>query len=175
MVAGGRLVPESLAVRDDDRSLTFGALDRRTDAIARSWRAMGIDEHSSIGLLLLNRVAFLEAMFAAHKLGAEIVFLNTAFAGPQVAEVVASHEINLLVHDRDLADAAAGTGVPLVDERRLDDAVIGAPEGTVPPPARPSRVVVLTSAQARRAARRAQPGPAATRSTPPGSWRACPS
>jgi acyl-CoA synthetase (AMP-forming)/AMP-acid ligase II len=145
VVAGGRLVPRRLAVRDDERSLTFGELDDRTGAIARTWRAQGLGDGSSVGLLLLNRVAFLEAMFAAHKLGCEIVFLNTSFAGPQLAEVVASHGVDLLVHDRDLADVAAATAAPLLDERGLEDAVAGAPPGSLSAPRRPSRVVVLTS------------------------------
>jgi acyl-CoA synthetase (AMP-forming)/AMP-acid ligase II len=146
LVAGALLVPDKTAVRDGDRSVTFAELHRRTDAIAQQWRADGIDAGATLGLLLHNRVAFFEAMFAAHKLGCDIVFLNTSFAGPQVADVVATHGIDLLVHDRELlAEAQAADSARLVEDRELDAVVRTATKEPVPPPASPSRVVVLTS------------------------------
>lgn len=146
VVSGARTAPDSVAVVDDGRVLTFRELDRRTNAIARWWTAQGVDGSSVIGLLLRNRASFLEAMMAAHKLGADLVFLNTAFAAPQVADVVATHAIDVLVHDADLADAAADSSPRLRQTDR--DLGAAADEGDGSPVAAPAatgRVVVLTS------------------------------
>jgi acyl-CoA synthetase (AMP-forming)/AMP-acid ligase II len=146
VVAGARLVPRVTAVVDRERSLTFAELDDRTDAIASSWRAAGIGEGASMGLLLRNRISFLEAMFAAHKVGCEIVFLNSSFAGPQLADVVTTHGVDVVVHDRDLGEEVAHIETArLVDEDQLAAAASETAAGPVRPPTRPSRVVVLTS------------------------------
>ncbi len=146
VVAGARLVPERLAVIDDQRQVTFAELDRRTNAIADVWRQQGMGPETTIGLLATNRIAFLEAMFAAHKLGAALVYLNTSFAAPQITDVVTTHGIDVLVHDRATSETAtAASADRVMGEDELQRAVATGDTGLLAPPARPSRVVVLTS------------------------------
>lgn len=145
VVLGAQLVPDRVAAVDADAQLTYADLDRRTNAIARTWSARGIDERSTVGLLAQNGLGFLEAMFAAHKLGASLVFLNTSFAPPQVADVVASHDIDLLVHDRAMAAAASlAEAGHVVDDADLSTAARGDGSPLADAPG-PNRVVVLTS------------------------------
>lgn len=145
VVGAARVAPRSVAVVDDRGATTFAELDRRTNAIARRWAEHGIGPGTSIGLLMGNGAPFLEAMMAGHKLGADLVFLNTAFAAPQVADVVATHGIDVLVHDVALAASAAHATVRLVLTDR-DVAVDARGDASpVTAPTQTGRVVVLTS------------------------------
>ena len=47
------------------------------------------------------------ALVAAAKLGADVVYLNTGFAGPQLADVVAHEGIDTILHDDSFADIVA--------------------------------------------------------------------
>lgn len=143
---GARRFPHRLAVVDDERALTFAELDRRSNALASHWREAGIGPDTTVGLLARNSTMFIETMAAAQKLGAHLVFLNTGFAPPQVADVLADEHIDALVHSNDLEEAVA-----LVPSRQRisgDDVARAIAEGDrrpLAPPRSSGRVVVLTS------------------------------
>src|SRR3954453_4334872 len=106
-VAGAKSHPGRLALADPGEALTYAELEARTEALARTWREAGVGPDTTVGLLCHNRVSFLVITMALHKLGADLVLLNTGFAPPQVAEVVEAEGVEVLVHDDALADAAA--------------------------------------------------------------------
>ena len=87
------------AVIDDEGSLTYAELDARTSALARTWEEAGIARGTAVGILRGNHRLFLEATHAAHKLGCDIVYLNTGFSAPQVADVVHAEGVDVLVYD----------------------------------------------------------------------------
>ena len=59
-----------------------------------------------------NHRGFIEATVAPSKLGADALYLNTAFAGPQLTEVVQREKPKALIFDEEfyglLEDAATG-------------------------------------------------------------------
>ena len=65
-----------------------------------------------MAIMCRNHRGFIEASVACSKLGAHAIYLNTAFAGPQVSEVVAQEDPAALVYDQEFAaavgDARAG-------------------------------------------------------------------
>jgi acyl-CoA synthetase (AMP-forming)/AMP-acid ligase II len=103
-----------------------------------------------------NHRGFLEATFAVSKLGANSLFLNTAFAGPQLAEVVEREKPRAIIYDEEFSDLLAEAGkrrkrvVAWHDSERCDDPTIdeliaeGDPTDVVPPD-REGRAVILTS------------------------------
>ena len=107
VVLGAARRPQRVAIADDDGDVTFLELDRRTDAIATAWRAAGLGEQSTVGVLARNGHIFMEASLAAAKLGADVVYLNGAFAARQVAEVVKDEQVDVLFYDDALAEAAS--------------------------------------------------------------------
>src|SRR5579875_638220 len=153
--AGALRHPDRVAVRDDRGELTYGQLERRSNALAHAWRARGLRAGDGVGLLVRNHAGFLEAAFAAAKCGAKLVALNTAFAPPQVRDVIAREGVDLLVADDDLMAALDGLPLRLGAVRAwaqgddqlhwIDSLVAAADPGPVPRPARPPRVVILTS------------------------------
>jgi fatty-acyl-CoA synthase len=138
--------PKRTALIDDEGGVSFARLDEDTNALARSWRAYGWGRGTTIGILANPGRVFLESSIAAQKLGANVVYLNAAFSGPQVAEVADGEKLDVLIHDDSLAAPARDAGsITLVDEHELRRAVTDASRRPLRPPSAPGRVVVLTS------------------------------
>ena len=144
LVAGAAArYPDRVGIVDETGSTTYRELWRRSQAIAAELRSRGIGPGSRVGLLARNRLGFVEAMTAVDALGADLVLLNTGFAGPQLADVVESEGIEAVVHDDEFTDAVSGCGARLtIDETTLDGLTRS---GTVEPPERAGKVVILTS------------------------------
>jgi fatty-acyl-CoA synthase len=105
--------PEGLALVDERGAMTWGELEARTDALAAALSAhldeQGVDgSNARIGLLARNHRGFVESLVATGKLGADLVLLNTAFSGPQLAELLEREHVDVLVHDQEYASALAG-------------------------------------------------------------------
>jgi len=154
--------PDRLAIVDDRGTLTFAEIQARTNALARALAAEGVSERDGVAIMCRNHRGFVEATVACSKLGASALYLNTAFAAPQIADVLEREQAVAVIYDEEFADlvgpgaqrrkrfvswsekpAGASRGVdpdPLLDEliARTDD-------GEVDPPADKGRVVILTS------------------------------
>ena len=89
LVAGAAArYPDRIGIVDDDGSVTYRELWRRSQAIAAALASHDVGPGSSVGLLARNRIGLVEAMTAVDATGADLVLLNTGFAGPQLREVV---------------------------------------------------------------------------------------
>jgi len=146
--------PDSVAVIDEAGSLTFGQIHRRTNAIAAGLRDRGVKAGDGVAVLCRNHHGFVEASVAISKLGAHVLYLNTGFAGPQLAEVLDREGATAVIFDEEFASLVepnAGDRLLVVawcdgavTHPTLDQwAALDAEEPT--PPERPGRVVILTS------------------------------
>jgi acyl-CoA synthetase (AMP-forming)/AMP-acid ligase II/carbon monoxide dehydrogenase subunit G len=152
---GDRFGDETMVV-DELGALTFAEMHTRTNALAHSLSDMGVVEGDGVGIMCRNHRGFLEATFAVSKLGANSLFLNTAFAGPQLTEVVEREKPRAIIYDEEFSDLLAEAGkrrkrvVAWHDSERCDDPTIdeliaeGDPTDVVPPD-REGRAVILTS------------------------------
>jgi fatty-acyl-CoA synthase len=136
--------PDEPAIIDELGTITFAELDRRTNAIARRWKADGLGPGSSIAILCRNHRGFVEATLSASKTGADMLYLNTSFAGPQIAEVCREESPVAMIHDAEFADlvteAASGMHRYVAEDIPTSD-----DDSPLTPPDRPGRVVILTS------------------------------
>ena len=107
--------PDRVGLIDEIGSLTFGEMHRRSNALARALAERGIGEGDSIALMCRNHRYFVDATVAAAKLGADILYLNTAFAGPQLVEVLEREAPGVVVHDEEFSSMLAKADV----ERRV--------------------------------------------------------
>ncbi|MEN8160288.1 MAG: AMP-binding protein [Myxococcota bacterium] len=98
---------EALAVRDAERSLDYAALEARVARAAGVLAAAGVRRGERVALLLGNRSAALEAVFAAARLGAIAVPLNTRLAPPEVTELLDDCRPVLLLAETSLEPLAA--------------------------------------------------------------------
>src|SRR4249919_621154 len=82
--ASVRALPDKVAVIDlfggRERQITYRALDERMDRVAAMLAGLGARPSERIGVLVGNRVEFLEVFFGAMRLGAIPVILNTRLA-----------------------------------------------------------------------------------------------
>ena len=158
MAAAAGRYPERIAIHDDDGSITYSELWDRSQRIAGAFVARGVGEGSRIGLLGRNHRGFVEWLVAASATGADVVLLNTGFAAPQLAAVVKSEGIAVIVHDDEFADVVAGAGAETYDESAMQT-LAGA--ATLASPRREQgRMVILTSGTTghpKGAARRSDP------------------
>ena len=142
-------------VIDERGTLTFGELDARSDALAYGLRAGGVSEGGTIGILCRNHRGFLDITFAAAKIGARALYLNTDFAGPQLRDVCAREGVSLLVHDEEYAELVApietrhrsllGWTDGPAGEDTLEALIVEHAGRSVPMPDRSPQVVLLTS------------------------------
>ena len=79
--------PDRVGVIDELGELTFAEIERRSNALADSLAQLGVGEGDGVAILVRNHRGFLDASLAAAKLGADMLYLNTAFAAPQLGEV----------------------------------------------------------------------------------------
>jgi acyl-CoA synthetase (AMP-forming)/AMP-acid ligase II len=100
--------PNDAAIIDEAGTLTFAEVHRRTNALAHAWSDEGFVEGDNVALLCRNHRGFVEAMVACSKLGAHALFLNTAFAAPQLADVCAREQPRALVYDEEFEQLIAG-------------------------------------------------------------------
>ncbi|MDQ6525429.1 AMP-binding protein [Nocardioides sp. LHD-245] len=104
-------MPTRTAVIDERGSLTFGELQARTNALAHGLRARGVRPGDGVAVMCRNHRGFIEASIAISKLGADVLYLNTAFAGPQLADVIAREKPRVVVHDEEFTGLLAGADI----------------------------------------------------------------
>ena len=80
----GRAGPERPAVTFRERTLTYGELDERSDRLAAGLAAAGFAKGDRVGVLMHNRLEWLELLFALGKLGGVIVPLNYMLRAPEL-------------------------------------------------------------------------------------------
>lgn len=146
--------PDAIAVVDDLGHLTFHDLHTRSNALAHELRERGVGEGDSVALMARNHRGFLDASLAIAKLGADVLYLNTAFAAPQLKEVLARDKPCLVIHDEEFTDLLAGAEVPQrllawVDGPAVADSlealITVGDRANLTPPKRHGRAVILTS------------------------------
>jgi fatty-acyl-CoA synthase len=149
---------DRIAMRDELGDITYRGLNAQANALANAWRARGVRAGEGVAILARNHRGFMQAVFAAAKLGAKIILLNTSFAGPQIREVAQREGTDMLVIDDEYASMLDGleprhgcwrSWVEDPSEQTAPDtlaALIAGGSRTRPPrAARGPRVVILTS------------------------------
>lgn len=148
--------PDRVGIVDERGELTYGELHRRSNAFAHALRRRGVGEGDGVALMCRNHRGFVEASVAVAKLGADVLYLNTAFAGPQLVDVLERERPTVVIHDEEftelLADAEAGTRVlawtdtePGSDVLTVDGLIASSGDDDLDPPSRHGRIVILTS------------------------------
>jgi acyl-CoA synthetase (AMP-forming)/AMP-acid ligase II len=149
---------DEIAVIDELGTLTFREIDERTNALAHGLAANGIGEGDGVGLMCRNHRGFIESVVACSKLGADTLFLNTAFSGPQLTDVarrenpralIYDHEFEELIHDasrrrkRFVAWHDGDEGKP--KDPLLEDLSSSGATAPVSPPKQRGKAIILTS------------------------------
>jgi fatty-acyl-CoA synthase len=114
--ASALATPNRIAVVDDFGELSFSQLDRRSTKLAKGLHRLGARRGERLGIACHNHRDFVELTVAAAKAGLGVVYLNTSFAAPQMAEVLDREQVAVLAIDARL--------LHLVDREALDAPLI---------------------------------------------------
>jgi acyl-CoA synthetase (AMP-forming)/AMP-acid ligase II len=148
--------PDDAGVIDELGTLTWAELHIRTNALAHSLADMGIVEGDGVAVMCRNHRGFIETTVALSKLGADALYLNTAFAGPQLTEVVEREQPKAIVYDEEFGELLGDAGrhrkrivawhdSESLADPTLDELITAGRSGDLRPPEREGRAVILTS------------------------------
>jgi fatty-acyl-CoA synthase len=147
--------PDRIGIVDELGDITYGEIHRRTNALARALAVRGVGEGDGVAVMCRNHRGFVEATVAIAKLGADALYLNTAFAGPQLVDVLAREKPRVVIHDEEftglLAGAAIGQRVigwvdsDAVAGDTLDALCTAGDDSDLSAPSRHGRIIILTS------------------------------
>jgi len=155
--AGAARFPDHLALIDESGALTFKEVHERSNALAHALAAEGVGPGSRVGIMCRNHRGWVQAYVATNKLGANALFFNTAFSGPQMADVAQREDPAAIIFDEEFADvleeASQGrkrfvawhepdTGR---EDRTIDDLIAGGDVSDLAPPPEQGKALILTS------------------------------
>jgi fatty-acyl-CoA synthase len=141
---------------DEAGSLTFGELHRRSNSLARALREQGVRPGDGVAIMARNHRGFVDATLAISKLGANGLYMNTAFSGPQLVDVMEREGPAALIYDEEFSGLL---GEAKEDTRRFiswategpspdpttDELIEAAADDDLEPPDESGRFIILTS------------------------------
>ena len=148
--------PDETAIVDELGELTFAETHERSNALARALRNEGIEQGDGVAIMCRNHRHFIEATMACSKLGVVALYLNTAFAGPQLADVLERESPAGLIYDQEFEELLSGGARGLrryvaweepgrSDDPTLEELIRSAPRSDLDPPDESGSFVILTS------------------------------
>ena len=149
--------PDEPMIIDELGELTFAEVQERSNKLAHAFRERGIKEGDGIAILARNHRGFVETVLAASKLGANCLFMNTMFSGPQLVDVVDREDPKAVVYDEEFLEVMEKVNVDVkrfvawdqdggTDDPSLESLIEGESDGSdLDPPDSSSKFVVLTS------------------------------
>lgn len=147
--------PRTVGLIDELGELTYKQIDERSNALAHALAGLGVTAGDSVAIMCRNHRGFVDASIAAAKLGADMLYLNTAFAGPQLAEVIEREKPTVVVYDQEFTGLLAAVegvkrvvawvdsdtaGVP-----HVEGLIASSPTTALKAPGRQGRIIILTS------------------------------
>jgi acyl-CoA synthetase (AMP-forming)/AMP-acid ligase II len=151
------LYPNDLAIIDELGSLTFKEVHERSNGLAHALAEQGIEEGDNVAILCRNHRGFIDITVALSKLGANALYLNTGFAGPQIGEVCDREDAKAIVYDEEFIElvsegaedrkrfVAWTDGEIEHEDPVLEQLIDGGDTSDLRPPSEKGRVVILTS------------------------------
>ncbi len=96
--------PQGIALICGEDSMTYAELSARVGRVAGGLKALGIERHDRVAMLLGNSIEFVVLMFAIARLGAIAVPLNVRHQLAENSQIVEDCAAKVVVHEHDLAD-----------------------------------------------------------------------
>ncbi|BBZ27343.1 acyl-CoA synthetase [Mycolicibacterium madagascariense] len=151
--------PDRPGLIDERGTLTWRELDEQSNALAAALQDLPAGAPRVVGIMARNHRGFVQSLVAANRIGADVLLLNTSFAGPALAEVVAREEVDAVIFDEEFtpsisealserpnaARIVAWTDEPGAHAVTVDGLISGHAGQRPSPTDRQSKLVLLTS------------------------------
>jgi fatty-acyl-CoA synthase len=156
--AAARNFGSAPALIDELGTLSFREVHERSNALAHALKADGVEPGDNVAIMCRNHRGWIDATVACSKLGANALFLNTAFSGPQLADVAKREKPKAVIYDHEFAEVLKEAGRRRkryvawhepedgsTRDPRLEDVIARGDVADVTPPAQQGRAIILTS------------------------------
>ncbi len=149
--------PDFLGLIDESGTLTFKELHERSNALAHALADEGVKAGDAVGIMCRNHRGWVDAYVATNKLGANALFMNTAFSGPQLADVAEREDPVAIIFDEEFTEVleAASEGRKRYiawhepegerSDKTLDELMQDGDTSDLSPPPEQGKAVILTS------------------------------
>jgi acyl-CoA synthetase (AMP-forming)/AMP-acid ligase II len=154
-IGAAKKFPNEPAIIDELGTLTFKQVDERTNALARALKQDGIGVGDGVAIMCRNHRGWIDAMVACSKLGANALFMNTAFSGPQLADVAKREQPKAVIYDHEFAEVLEEAGKRRkryvawhdgpTDDPLLEDVIARGDTAPLKAPDEQGRAIILTS------------------------------
>ena len=172
VVTGAIARGDETALVDEAGALSFAEMQTRSNALAHALADEGLGAGDGVAIMCRNHRGFIDATLAVAKLGAHALYLNTAFAAPQLAGVVENEEPSAIIYDEEFRellgealeedaaegmkrfvawsdgneeDAPAQAATGDVTDTAIEDLIASGDGSDLIPPEEGARFVILTS------------------------------
>lgn len=112
-------VPEREALVCNEQRRTYADLNARANSLARWLRQRGLGAGDTVGIHAYNRIEYMEACFAAFKIGAIPVNVNYRYTADECRYVYANAELKALIYEQALEEIVAAARSALPDLKIL--------------------------------------------------------
>ena len=100
--------PDTVALKDCDRSFTYPETNRRVNRLAHSLMALGLDKGDKVAVLLENSIEIIEVYLATAKAGLVIVPINFRLVGPEIEYIVKNSDARAFIVHHEFTPAVDG-------------------------------------------------------------------
>ena len=94
-------VPDRLALIDARRQVTYRELEERTNRLAHSLAAMGVQPGDHVGIFATNCIEWVEALFAIYKIRASAVNINYRYVEHELRYLFENSDVVACVYQRE--------------------------------------------------------------------------
>ncbi|MGW4433999.1 amino acid adenylation domain-containing protein [Streptomyces tendae] len=101
-----RRTPDRVALSHEDGHLTYAALDRRADRLARTLRDLGVGPETRVGVCMRRSLDLVTSLLAVLKAGGAYVPLDPDHPGERLAYMAEDAGVRLVLTQPDTRDAA---------------------------------------------------------------------
>ena len=149
-------VPDRVAIIDEAGSLTWERTHRRSNALARALRDEGVEMGTGSRSCAATIATSSRRRWLAPSSARVALYLNTAFAGPQLADVLEREKPAALIYDQEFTDLLSGAAGSVrrfvgweekegTDETTLEQLISRSHGEDLEPPSEHGRYIILTS------------------------------
>ena len=117
VAARAAATPDAVAVTRDERTLTYGELDARSNQLARWLRRRGVGTDTRVGLFLERGPELVTAMLGVWKAGGAYVPLDTGYPAERLAFILADSAVGVVLTQDRLSPALPAADAEII---RLD-------------------------------------------------------
>lgn len=111
--------PKRHGLIDELGALTWGELEDRSNALAAGLQHLSDGRPKVVGVMCRNHRGFVESLVAITRIGADLLLLNTSFAGPALAEVLGRENVDTVIYDDEFTESVDRALIDRPNVRRI--------------------------------------------------------